>query len=153
MTKDKLTTNVTDEAQTPDFLVGAVSGSAIPVRLQRSRRHKQFSPNGLATVYVGRPTKWGNPFKVTGEDGHWFVINDYDEPLVSFINKEDAIACCVENYKEYISHEHNLGIKNISDLVGKNLSCWCSQNCLCHADILLELATKVHTALPLTLVL
>ena len=49
-----------------------------------------------------------------------------------------------ENYKEYISHEHNLGIKNIADLIGKNLSCWCAKDCLCHADILLELATKVE---------
>lgn len=128
-----------------------VSGSAIPLRLQRSRQHKQVSPNGLPIVYVGRPTKWGNPFRVVGEDGHWFVVDDDNgEPLVNFDNKKDAIACCVENYKEYISHEHNSGIKNIADLIGKNLSCWCAmvdknnEKMLCHADILLELATKLN---------
>lgn len=135
-------TSLTDK--TANRIKPVVSGSAIPLRLQRSRKHKQVSPNGLPIVYVGRPTKWGNPFKVVGEDGHWFVLNDYDEPLVNFDNKKDAIACCVENYKEYISHEHNLGIKNIADLIGKNLSCWCAMDCLCHADILLELATKVE---------
>lgn len=142
--KDNLTTNASNEAESPAFLVGAVSGSATPVRLQRSRKHKQISPNGLPIIYVGRPTKWGNPFKVTGEDGHWFVMSDDGFPLVTFEDKKDAIACCVENYKEYISHEHNLGIKNIADLIGKNLSCWCANDCLCHADILLELASKVE---------
>jgi len=111
-----------------------------PVRIQRSRQHKQVSPNGLAIKYVGRPTKWGNPFKVIGEDGHWFVMSDDGFPLVTFDNKKDAIACCLENYKEYISHEHNLGIIKISDLVGVNLSCWCRLDQKCHADVLLELA-------------
>ena len=37
-----------------------------PVRIQ-SKRTKGFnlqdaSPNGLPVVYVGRPTKWGNPY-------------------------------------------------------------------------------------------
>ena len=36
----------------------------VPVRVQRSRQHKQVSPNGLPIIYVGRPTKFGNPFKV-----------------------------------------------------------------------------------------
>ena len=67
---------LSNEAETPALNKGAVSGSATPVRLQRSRKHKQISPNGLPIIYVGRPTKWGNPFKVTGEDGHWFVMSD-----------------------------------------------------------------------------
>ena len=100
-----------------------LSHEATPVRLQRSRKHKQISPNGLPIVYVGRPSKWGNPFKVVGED---------------------AIACCLEKYKEYILHEHDLGIKNIADLIGKNLSCWCAIDQLCHADILLELVKKIE---------
>ena len=135
---------VSNEAENPALNKGAVSGSATPVRLQRSRKHKQISPNGLPIIYVGRPTKWGNPFKVTGEDGHWFVMSDDVFQLVTFKDKKDAIACCVENYKEYILNEHNLGIINIADLIGKNLSCWCALDCLCHADILLELATKVE---------
>ncbi len=35
-----------------------------PVRVQRSRQEKQSSPNGLEIKYCGRPTKWGNPFRV-----------------------------------------------------------------------------------------
>ena len=113
-----------------------------PVRIQRSRKHKQISPNGLKIQYVGRPGKWGNPFKVVGQKGHWFVLNDYDEPLVTFDEKKDAIDFCVDNYKEYIKQEIKLGILNLDELRGKNLSCWCKAGDRCHADVLLELITK-----------
>ena len=42
--------------------------NAVPVRVQRSRKTKQVSPNGLPIVYVGRPTKWGNPFRATDKE-------------------------------------------------------------------------------------
>ena len=113
-----------------------------PIRIQRSRKHKQESPNGLPIVYVGRPTKWGNPFKVTDQKGHWFVINDFDEPLMFFDEKNEAINFCIESYKDYMLNEIALQTKNIIELKGKNLSCWCKIGGLCHADILLELANK-----------
>jgi hypothetical protein len=116
--------------------------AVVPVRIQRSRTSKQVSPNGLPIVYVGRPSKWGNPFKVVGEEGNWFIVNEENEPLVSFYDKKDAIDCCIENYKEYISHEHNLQIVNVFDLKGKNLSCWCKLDCKCHVDVLLKLANE-----------
>jgi len=115
---------------------------AVPVRIQRSRQTKQVSPNKLPIVYVGRPSKWGNPFTVTGQKGHWFVMSDDGFPLITFDEKKDAIDCCIENYKEYISNEHNLGIVNVFTLKGKNLSCWCPNNCKCHADVLLEIANR-----------
>ncbi len=121
---------------------GNTNVSGRPVRIQRSRQNKQVSPNGLPIVYVGRPGKWGNPFKVTGEKGNWFVVSDDGFHLVTFDEKKQAIDCCVENYKEYISHEHNLGIVNVFDLKGKNLSCWCPMECKCHADVLLEIANR-----------
>lgn len=34
------------------------------VHIQRSRQKKQVSPNGLEVVYVGRGSKYGNPFKL-----------------------------------------------------------------------------------------
>jgi len=114
-----------------------------PVRIQRSRKHKQVSPNALPIQYVGRPTKWGNPFKVVGEKGHWFVVNENDEPLVTFNDKPDAIDFCVDNYKEYIKQEIKLGILNLDELKDKNLSCWCKIGERCHADVLLELANGI----------
>jgi len=65
-------------------------------------------------VYIGRPSKWGNPFKI-GVDG----------------NRETVI----ELYRRYIQTT-NL---DFSELKGKDLVCWCSP-LPCHGDVLLELA-------------
>jgi hypothetical protein len=112
-----------------------------PIRIQRSRQHKQVNPNGLEIVYVGRPTKYGNPYKVQGQEGHWFVF-DGDEPIVTFDNKSSALDCCIELFREFIAHEHNASKVNVFELKGKNLSCWCKIGEKCHADILLEIANN-----------
>ncbi len=71
-------------------------------------------------VYVGRPTKWGNPF-VLGKDGtREEVIRKYKAWLVS--------AAAPELLNEIVS-----------ELRGKDLVCWCAP-LLCHADVLLKLA-------------
>ena len=130
-----------DEKQVSPSTANALVGGW-PVRIQRSRQHKQVSPNCLPTTYVGRPGKWGNPFSVSGQDGHWFVLNGNDEPLITFDEKNEAIDFCIENYKDYILNEISLGTRNPFELRGKNLSCWCPIGCKCHADILLELANR-----------
>lgn len=62
------------------------------------------------TVYVGRPTKWGNP--LTGVDA-------------------------VERYREYAATKPAAFFE---PLRGKDLACWCPLDKPCHADILLEIA-------------
>lgn len=98
-----------------------------PVRIQRSRIFKQVSPNGLPIVYVGRPTKWGNPYKVGDNDG--FVQ----------IETREAV---IELFRIYAAKKLEIDPKWLEDLKGKNLSCWCGSDEKCHADILLELANK-----------
>jgi hypothetical protein len=74
--------------------------------------------NGIpaGAVYVGRPSKWGNPF-VIGRDG----------------TRAEVIA-------KYRVHLGDSGlIEQIGELRGKDLICWCSP-APCHADVLLELA-------------
>lgn len=89
-----------------------------PVRIQR-KRTKGFNlqaatPNGLPVVYVGRPTKWGNPFDHSNSDGI--------HPGLRF------------------AVEVAYGL-DLTELRGKNLACWCSLDDYgCHADVLLELA-------------
>ncbi len=70
----------------------------------------------LDAVYVGRPSKWGNPFKI-GVDG----------------TREEVIA----KYREWLPTQH----LNLVELWGKDLVCWCAP-LHCHADVLLELAAK-----------
>jgi len=69
-------------------------------------------------IYVGRPSKWGNPFKI-GRDG----------------NRKEVI----EKYRRWIEHVDFL--EDISELTGKDLVCWCAP-LPCHADVLLELANR-----------
>ena len=93
-----------------------------PVRIQRQRSKGWTMPEN--TVYVGRPTQWGNPFKVCGDQ---------------------TAALVVEKYRYEIVHL-NGGIVGLNrfwvaaHLRGKNLACWCPLDQPCHADVLLELA-------------
>jgi hypothetical protein len=68
-------------------------------------------------VYVGRPTKWGNPFY---RDVRW-----------------DAIA----KYEEWIRSQPWLMAAAKRELRGKNLVCWCAPK-PCHADVLLRIANE-----------
>lgn len=88
-----------------------------------NKRHKNVPKDA---VYVGRPTKWGNPF-VIGVDG----------------NREEVIA----KYKKWLEEE---GLKDYAsygsvvirtELRGKDLLCWCAPKA-CHADVLLEIANQ-----------
>lgn len=67
-------------------------------------------------VYIGRPSKWGNPFTI-GKDG----------------TREEVIA----KYLEYILNNDEL-MDALPELKGKRLGCWCAP-LLCHGDVLKEL--------------
>lgn len=77
-------------------------------------------------VYVGRPSRWGNPFK-------------------SAIVFRHALEIAIENGEFYdlceFTERHINGIaKSIELLHGKQLACWCPLDRPCHADALAELA-------------
>ena len=67
-------------------------------------------------VYIGRPSKWGNPYKI-GRDG---------------TRKE-----VLEKYREYILNNEYL-MSCLHELKGKRLGCWCKPKA-CHGDILAEM--------------
>lgn len=67
-------------------------------------------------VYIGRGSKWGNPY-VIGKDG----------------NRKQVI----EKYEEYIRNKPEL-LDSLYELVGKRLACFCFPK-LCHGDILIKL--------------
>ena len=120
--------------------------TAVPVRLQR-RRTKGFhleSPNGLPVVYVGRPTIWGNPFKVGSKSPYGTVIAD---------NRHAASI-----YAGFAPQNDKLIVEAQKLLKGKNLACFCKLCDLhkvgkpmntqcpycepCHADVVLKLANQ-----------
>lgn len=78
----------------------------------------QRKPAG--TVYVGRPTKWGNPYAIIPGTGFTRLV-------------------VLAKYREYINSFPQLQHAAREELRGKHLACWCAPS-PCHADILLEIA-------------
>jgi len=96
-----------------------------PKRIQRQRvKGWKMPPN---TIYVGRPTKWGNPF-IVGTLSH----DDPPQPLTV----AEAVALFEDQIEEILDDVD----ANIEELHGKNLACWCAPDQPCHADVLLRLA-------------
>lgn len=91
-----------------------------PIRVQRQRtKGYKLPPN---TVYVGRPTKWGNPY-IAGR-----VYGPFQ---------------AVKLYREYLTTGNGQHLlTQLSELRGHNLACWCKPGSHCHADVLLELANQ-----------
>lgn len=88
------------------------------------------------TIYVGRPTQWGNPFRpgeahpehgrpMTREEAVALYRTALTRPK-STLNAQLDARCTIEAAK--------------SELAGHNLACWCSLDGACHADVLLEIA-------------
>jgi hypothetical protein len=67
-------------------------------------------------VFVGRPSKWGNPF-----------------PISDRTTREQAI----EMYETYIRRCPNL-LGDLPELVGKVMGCYCAP-LPCHAEVLVKL--------------
>ena len=80
----------------------------------------------IEAVYVGRPSKWSNPFPI-GKDA-----ND------NYWSREDV----VKLHRAWLETNEAGGlIQSLHELRGKDLVCWCSP-LPCHADTLLELANS-----------
>ncbi len=78
-------------------------------------------------VYIGRPSKWGNPY-THHERG----------TAASFrvATREEA----VESYRWWITEGGGTWLlADLHELRGKDLVCWCNP-LACHGDVLLELA-------------
>lgn len=107
-----------------------------PRRIQRRRvKGWRMPPN---TVYVGRPTKWSNPWSVgaiacgcrsAGECSH----NSF---------RCETAGEAVAEYRHWIETGRRLGKAAQAELRGKNLACWCAIDKPCHADVLLEIANR-----------
>jgi hypothetical protein len=75
-------------------------------------------------VYIGRPSKWGNPFSHKEDTLAEFKVG----------SREEAVA----KFEEYLINNKDL-MKDLPELKGKILGCWCKPR-LCHGDILAKYA-------------
>lgn len=87
-------------------------------------------------VYVGRPSRWGNPFKA----GHvkWMYRHS-DGAAVQFAPKDAEEAAAF--FREIVCNEQTVA-QIRKELAGKDLACWCPLDQPCHADVLLDLANR-----------
>jgi hypothetical protein len=99
------------------------------------------------TVYVGRGSPWGNPWRVvqTRNGKWWCEIADrvHRGPLP---DRETAVFTAVAAFRRMILNPLAFGMEldfapeKIARLRGKHLACWCALDQPCHADVLLEIA-------------
>ncbi|HXF53602.1 MAG TPA: DUF4326 domain-containing protein [Hyphomicrobiaceae bacterium] len=88
------------------------------------------------TVYVGRPSQWGNPFRPG--DKH----PEHGRPM----RRAEAVAL----YRKALTRPKSALNARLDprctldavkrELAGRNLACWCSLVGPCHADVLLDIA-------------
>lgn len=77
-------------------------------------------------VYIGRGSKWGNPF------------SHKDFPHTTKVaTREQAIS----RYAEYVQRNDEL-MNSLHELKGKRLACYCKP-LSCHGDVLAALADKI----------
>lgn len=133
----------------------------MPKRIQRQRTKGWRMPEGA--VYVGRGSRWGNPFRV-GEPCGVFKKSEgmrgKAETLVPALTLEQVIyfyremvAGCIfpemypvgHRWRDIFIHKHHGwwpsdAAKGL--LRGKDLACWCPLDQPCHADVLLRIANE-----------
>jgi len=114
----------------------------MPERIQRKRTAGWRMP--AEAVYVGRPSKWGNPFRA----GVPFC-----GPTLRTLHTPDQL---VAQFRAWITADElnplmwdrhlitaHVALKaglRWGLLTGKDLACWCPEGQPCHADVLLEIA-------------
>ena len=74
-------------------------------------------------VYIGRPSKWGNPY-IIGKDG----------------TREEVI----KKYEEHVRSSKIL-MRALPSLEGKVLGCWCPPR-QCHGEVLIKLLEELKDA-------
>ena len=99
-----------------DALERVTEAQGSPRRLRRRRTKGWRMPAGA--IYVGRPTKWGNPFVLPTR------------------------AESVEAFAAYLAERPDLVARARQELRGHDLVCWCPPDEPCHADVWLELANR-----------
>jgi hypothetical protein len=140
--------------------------ATLPQRIQRKRTPGWKMPTN--TVYVGRPTKWGNPFDFRRSEFCWAALS-----FGCRADRSGRLEASVKAFRDWIDPPHGRQTLRFEEqpklgngkedlalgppvkagaapsrediratLRGKNLMCWCPLDQPCHADVLLELANR-----------
>lgn len=101
-----------------------MSTTLFPARVQHRRTRGWRMPDGV--VYVGRPSRWANPFIVSEHQTREQAVANFRRALL-----DGRLQNSVERVRR--------------ELAGRDLACWCPLDQPCHADVLLELANAQGT--------
>lgn len=129
-----------------------------PMRVQRLRKKgfnlQSASRSGLPVKYVGRPTKWGNPFRLT-RDGFIQCYSTNRKILDPWIMWSYSGGFEVKDIVELYGRWLDGGLKetapylpippSIEELKGKDLACFCPISSPCHVDVILERLSRSDT--------
>lgn len=121
-----------------------------PQRIQRKRTKGWKMPKGA--VYVGRPTKWGNPFAPKIIPG-WatasreYAVEDFTRwlaaPDIHWRNTSGGFPTVTASVEAARRIREDIG-----ELAGKDLACYCPESQPCHGDVLLDLANRPERTRP-----
>lgn len=112
----------------------------MPKRIQRKRTKGWRLPDNA--ISVGRPGRWGNPFR--GDNAaRWFAYwSEHRDQTASQVVRTaklagDRLHCDV---KKWLHINGEAYFRDAHRLAGIDLACWCSLDDPCHADVLLRIA-------------
>ncbi len=102
-------------------------------RIQRRRTKGWRKPDNA--VIVTRPSKWGNPFPASEHGAAWAVREFRAWLSPSSVNRWP-----------HLTERRDRLLRDIHELRGKDLACWCADGDPCHADTLIELANATASS-------
>jgi hypothetical protein len=135
-----------------------------PVRIQRRRAKGWRAPD--RAIYVGRGSRWGNPYplgqtqvRIPGIDGsewqHEGRLGKTSGQQHAFVHPDKSITWhlvqdatpeqVIELYRQWLGQRPEIVAAVREQLAGRDLMCWCPINRACHADVLLELANGAQS--------
>ena len=121
-------------------------------RIQRKRTKGWKMPDN--TFYVGRPTKWGNPFKLVGDIiyidagyrrktlDRWVFFETGNIHRIIHLYWSMVTKRNIKGDSDIIHWKDRFKELDLSELQGKDLACFCPLDKPCHADVLIELCQK-----------
>lgn len=103
------------------------TSAAAPPPAVWNKRHGN-APAGA--VYIGRPSKWGNPFSHL--------------PGTLAAHRVESRAAAVAAYEQWLLQQPDLMRAAALELRGRDLVCWCTP-AACHGDVLLRVSNEDYS--------
>jgi hypothetical protein len=89
-------------------------------------------------IYVGRPTRWGNPCRITR-----CIVSDENGYEHHAVSRAETRGIAARLFREALYDDRlPITLEDVDELRGHDLACWCPLSSPCHADVLLEVANS-----------